>query len=442
MAWTAPSQADEEFPYTAQVTTDQTYYRSGPGNNFYPAGKLNSGDEVEVYRHDPGGWCAIRPPQGSFSWVSVRQLKITEDDLAVVSEEGAGARVGSDFSNLRDVQQVRMKAGEEVSIVGDGLLELRAAGQAWCKIAPPAGEFRWIDSKFITRTETTPERNAPPEENFAQTSSDERDSVYARRSSDELSDDQAEAAWKAQYRQASSHAPVSDDAQETDEAEGRGYASRAEDRVVETRGPVGDLTSEEAESSLEEETTLPEDVSRELEAIDLALSAMVIEEPNRWSFARLRRRAEAVMDGAAGSTERGRARRFLGKLDRWEEIQQRHSEVAGSQRTPVREAINDQREVDVPARDDSAAALAAHSDRYDGVGRLTRVVSRQVGSPSYALVDETGRVGQYVSPAPGVNLRQFVGKQVGISGARGYMPNLDAQHVTAKSVTPLDRTLR
>ena len=37
--------------------------------------KLKRGAEVEVYRHDPGGWCAIRPVEGSFSWVSARYVK-------------------------------------------------------------------------------------------------------------------------------------------------------------------------------------------------------------------------------------------------------------------------------------------------------------------------------------------------------------------------------
>ena len=44
--------------------------------------------EVEVYRHDPGGWCAIRPVDGSFTWVSGRFLKPTENHLAVVTEDG------------------------------------------------------------------------------------------------------------------------------------------------------------------------------------------------------------------------------------------------------------------------------------------------------------------------------------------------------------------
>ena len=52
------------------ITADDVYVRSGPGENYYPTDKLKAGQEVEVYRHDPGGWYAIRPPKGSFSWVA------------------------------------------------------------------------------------------------------------------------------------------------------------------------------------------------------------------------------------------------------------------------------------------------------------------------------------------------------------------------------------
>ena len=62
------------FPYKTFVAADDVYVRSGPGQNYYPTDKLKRGDEVEVYRHDPGGWCAIRPVPGSFAWVSGRFL--------------------------------------------------------------------------------------------------------------------------------------------------------------------------------------------------------------------------------------------------------------------------------------------------------------------------------------------------------------------------------
>ena len=53
--------AAEDCPYTAYVSQSDVYVRSGPGKNYYPTEKLAKGDAVEVYRHDPGGWYAVRP---------------------------------------------------------------------------------------------------------------------------------------------------------------------------------------------------------------------------------------------------------------------------------------------------------------------------------------------------------------------------------------------
>ena len=141
----------DAFPYKACVTADDVYVRSGPGDNYYPTDKLKAGTEVEVYRHDPGGWFAIRPPKGSFSWVSSRHLQFDGNHLATVSGERVAARVGSRLSDLRDVIQVRLHNGEAVEVV-----EPRRNAQsgdettaAWCKIAPPSGEFRWVSGRFV-----------------------------------------------------------------------------------------------------------------------------------------------------------------------------------------------------------------------------------------------------------------------------------------------------
>src|SRR5208283_94918 len=117
--------------------------RSGPGDNYYPTDKLKSGTEVEVYRHDPGGWFAIRPPKDSFSWVSSRHLQLGGAHLATVTEERVAARVGSRTSETRDVIQVRLHKGEVVEVLEPrhhGAAAANAA-PAWYKIAPPAGEF-------------------------------------------------------------------------------------------------------------------------------------------------------------------------------------------------------------------------------------------------------------------------------------------------------------
>ena len=62
---TSPARGDATFPYKATVASEDVYVRSGPGQNYYPTDKLKRGQEVEVYRHDPGGWCAIRPVEGA-----------------------------------------------------------------------------------------------------------------------------------------------------------------------------------------------------------------------------------------------------------------------------------------------------------------------------------------------------------------------------------------
>ena len=61
-------------------------------------------------------------------------------------------------------------------------------------------------------------------------------------------------------------------------------------------------------------------------------------------------------------------------------------------------------------------------DRFDGVGKLTQVYPAQSGVASYALVDKEGKVKQFVTAAPGVNLRPYIGREVGVQGTLGYMP--------------------
>src|SRR5688572_24147366 len=132
----------EEFPYKAIVKESDTEVRSGPGKNFYATDKLEVGAVVEVYRHDPGGWCAIRPPDSSFSWVRSRYVQLNETCpcVATVTGENVVARVGSSLTDARDVIQVHLEKDEAVEFVdGD-----EAKPGSWRKIAPPSGEFRWV----------------------------------------------------------------------------------------------------------------------------------------------------------------------------------------------------------------------------------------------------------------------------------------------------------
>jgi len=146
--------AAESFPYTGHVQQDNTRVRSGPGRQYYTTSHLSSGDRVEVYRDDPGGWCAIRPPEGSFSWIPGRLLRATDTTgVYEVTANGVIAYVGSQLREIRDVVQVRLNRGEPVQVVGSQPVATTPGGpfEMWLKIAPPAGEFRWVAAEDIRR---------------------------------------------------------------------------------------------------------------------------------------------------------------------------------------------------------------------------------------------------------------------------------------------------
>ncbi len=343
-----------EFPYVAYVNTADVYIRSGPGRDYYPTDKLQKGEKVEVYRHDPGGWYAIRPPRRSYSWVASRHLDAVNANLAVVNSPRTVARVGSAFSDVRDIIQVRLDQGEKVELIEP------KSDSPWCKVAPPAGEFRWVFSKYVDRDETLAGRGG---------------------GNDEEPDDGAPAVR----------------------------------RTSDTRSTPRSMASD---------TT----VHAKLQRLDWELSRMVAEDISVWSLADLQQQAEDALKHAEGSTERGQARLLLTKIARFEDIKNRHDSV--------RQGVALDRRAAPGA---AATALQRPTDtRFDGTGRLAPVVSQKSGAPQYALVDGTNSVLSFVTPAPGVNLRPYVDKMVGVNGQRGYLTDLQRQHISVQRVTVLD----
>ncbi len=392
----SPANGQQQFPYKALITADDVYVRSGPGTSYYPTAKMKSGDQIEVYRHDPGGWYAIKPPSDSYTWVSGRYIRPVGDGLAEVTGDRVAARVGSRFSDIRDVIQIRLHRGEVVELQGKKAGENGPDGQTWHKIAPPSGEFRWVSGKYVDReyardgVRKAPGGNSPIVQHTATTPNTQPDAS--------LSDQPGVAA---------------SDSPHAHEAEPEQYVPR-------------ELT--------------PEQFKLELTDTELALSIMVAEEATVWNFDRLTLKADDLLVQAETAVERGRARLLVNKIARFEDIKQRHH------------AVNSMRD-DVEQRNTQLADLSRvrgtvderpDDDKYDGRGRLTRVVAPKLGAPRYAIVDEeSGDVRCYVTPAPGMNLGHYLGRTVGINGVRGYMPEQKAQHVMAKHITSLEaRKLR
>jgi len=417
----------QNFPYKAYVIDNDVYYRSGPGKNYYPTGKLQAGDQVEVYRHDPGGWYAIRPPEGSFSWVSGRYLKLDGDGLAEVTGDRVAARVGSQFSDIRDVIAVRLHRGEVVEVLDSEEIGSGAAAGTWYKIAPPSGEFRWVFGKHIAKEYAGDgiRKAGPGQSPLVKPGRTPSETIpVAVEQTVEVPSDQA--AGPSASEAAEDWLPLA--GRPESEALAEHYTNEFVDRATD---PAGSLTMRRIS---------PEEFQKELDEIDVELSIMLVEEPTVWEFAPLRVRARFLLTQAETALERGRAQALVRRIEQSEDIKARYDAVAKTRTRTERQngqlaALSRVRRSFGPAQ--------ASEDRFDGLGRLARVVSSKLGTPRYALLDDKGDLRCYVTPAPGVNLEYYLGRRIGVTGSQGYIAESRARHVTAKHVTALEnRTLR
>jgi uncharacterized protein YgiM (DUF1202 family) len=135
--------SERYYPYYASVAVTETAVRSGPGKEFYSTSQLWLGDKVEVY-YETEEWCAIRPPIGSFSWISARYVDLGTNNIGRVIADGLASRVGSESAKLCDTVQVKLKKGEKVFVLDRLETPENIASPLWLKIVPPSGEFRWV----------------------------------------------------------------------------------------------------------------------------------------------------------------------------------------------------------------------------------------------------------------------------------------------------------
>ena len=500
-----------QMPYKAYISAKDVYVRCGPGKNYYPTAKLQPGDEVEVYRHDPGGWYAIRPAEGSFSWVSGHYIENLDDGLAKVTGDRVAARVGSRFSDIRDVIQVRLHRGETVEVLGEKEFQSASEAGKWYKIAPPSGEFRWVHGKFVDADymtsgirkapggnspiigrasasskpdepkllstlaeksagplagETAPDDTKPDDEPDGEPIIPATNQVAAQKDvpgGNEVDQGRSDLDWRESQsiREAdpavktAEHWSPSVGQPETSAmrpASGPSQSSATPEGVEKTsatvayRSPGIPELHEDNSRRIDPDPLKPFGV--ELEDLDLELSIMLAEEPTVWNFDELRLRARSLVVRAETALERGQGRVLAGKIGRAEDIKRRYDLVSTAHSKTERQnrQLADLDRARAAARDlppgpggDFRDRQSGAAGRFDGTGRLARVVTPKLGAPRYALVDLEGKVTCYVSPAPGVNLYYYVGREVGITGIRGYQADQDTPHVTAKHVATVGR---
>jgi hypothetical protein len=210
-----------------------------------------------------------------------------------------------------------------------------------------------------------------------------------------------------------------------------------------------------------------------LDQLDLELAKIVCQPKNRWDLGPMRDVTKEVLRGAETPDDRGRARRLLDRIAQFEEVRRQalglpaptideasYKVVAGP-RQPAPDGLRaaagfgaGDRVVSAPAAAPAKPAPETSAapplppnwedPRFDGSGRLVPLEKRNDGDPQFLLVDDQGVARYFVTAAPGVNLRAYRDRIVGITGSRvddldRGKPHLTAQRVTLLSDAPPKR---
>ena len=142
--------------YSLRHTAAEAEVRSGPSTEpmFYPTNRLHRGDQVEVISEREGGWLQIRPPEGSFSYISARFLSHivpTQPNFVVTSEKDeVPVYIGSEIITDRRPTVVGVKLKRGAQVFGIGKVRTDSEG-AFMPIEAPANECRYIRADVVAK---------------------------------------------------------------------------------------------------------------------------------------------------------------------------------------------------------------------------------------------------------------------------------------------------
>ena len=391
-------------PYTAVITTDWGTVQSGPGDEFYPVLQLRTGDKVEIY-YKQEEWCAIRPPIGSFSWVSAKYVDIGAGNIGTVLVDGLASRIGSDYSDDCETVQVTLKKGESVFILERREIPENPASPVWLKIAPPSGEFRWIhwsalgpaapiqQTRYEAMAAEIPElpKLTPPEQSIPIPKVASAHPFPATRKNTSVIDPFQKA---------------------FDELQRESY-------IVMTRPTDDEVFAVLIQRAEELHQIAPTD--RDLERTyhlheSLQRTRMIRRELT------LRRPTAATAAAAAAKPN----------------LVSPTPTPAVNSGTPISKQSIIAAYTPTSAQSDSLPLPAGvNIGGYDIVGRLGEFDPLPKGHPPYAVVDEKGQILCLISPSANLDLSSYIGQFVGINGILSYYEKpgkLRSRHLTAQNI--------
>jgi hypothetical protein len=498
-----------EVPFDAIVSGDSALVRSGAGEkDYYPTQKLTRGEKVRIVREGYGGWYMIEPPEGSHSWVRAEFVKRKGADKGIITENTVD-RIGSliDRSNLSIIHKVI--EGEVVTILGQATMSSRNGSVEMLKIAPPRGEYRYINRKDVTpadeytdrpgflassqndgrasdrRGASTPDSQIPgspanspansevvtgPFGNPISTGTPQRSGAGAS-----IADSSSPPAVGSSAFDMKGALAGSDPSNVASPAPGFQTLSMLPDQLpgsarqgismpgvsFEPPQPLGQAAIPA------EDRAVIENAWQNVMQTDGRFRQMLKQPVSQWNLASLKTSYAQSADKLSNPSLKRQVENRIAAVDRYQKLyadqiaieqilsqtESRDAEIRQSYiakwhsvsttNPPTTRILKPTAVPSQPSAPSPAATAAGSSTptgvppKFAGAGVVQRSALARPGIPSHVLLAPNGRVLSYLQAGPGINLDQHLGQSVGITGARGFRRELNADLMIVRGLTPV-----
>jgi hypothetical protein len=142
-AQTADGVEQARVNYEGRILGNQVTIRSGPGENYYPVVRLDSGTNV-IINGIKFDWLRIVPPAGTHSLIAKEFVTVT-GTTGRVTGSMVNVRAGSTLNSQYATIHGKLQRGDLVEILG----EVELDGKTWLKIKPPPGTALFVRKDFV-----------------------------------------------------------------------------------------------------------------------------------------------------------------------------------------------------------------------------------------------------------------------------------------------------
>ena len=420
---------DRKFPYEAIVDAeDGENVRSGPGPKFYPTDKLQKGDRVMVHRHDPGGWCMIAPPPGSFSWVRAEHVQKSGSNSGVLIANVVVVHIGSalnpdEFTTV----QANLSKGDAVEILDEKKFPFDDGSRLMFKISPVKREWRWIARKSIQpadafRSDPYPV-DQPARKKRSGPIAEMDEDTFAKPISTRPSprDEEINSSENGAVRRTG---PGSE--QQTAERQKLNDIDQRFREMIRQDPPTWDLDSLE-----DQYKQLDEEIGQASMTTTIALRLDAVK--------RYRKIHKDYVDfyKLTSETKQRDAQLLSLQTQRESELQTFGGQSPATSSAPATAVPQPASSTPQPATQRPGQPQSGAAPAFDGAGIVQKMAKTFPGGPQFVLIAPDGRMLSFLQAAPGVDLNRYVGRSMGIAGQRAHRDDWNADTIMVRSLQPV-----